>query len=144
MQLKLRADAQRFPNATSRIAYVISRTAGRAQELLKGHVTNDGFVDLTDATDVLTILQNAYGVLTQKVLPEPNWRNFGRESITALGTLPSLMPSPTSFDRTPVPRRMPSSLESPTRLRNDYTSNKPPRTRLTSSSVSDAKPSTPA
>ena len=61
MQLKLRADAQRFPNATSRIAYVISRTAGRAQELLKGHVTNDGFVDLTDATDVLTILQNAYG-----------------------------------------------------------------------------------
>jgi hypothetical protein len=61
VQLKLRADAQRFPNATARIAYVISRTAGRAQELLKGHVTDNGFVDLEDAIDVLNILQNAYG-----------------------------------------------------------------------------------
>ena len=58
---KTKGQSQRFLNATSHIAYVISRTAGRAQELLKEHITNDGFVDLTDATNVLTILQNAYG-----------------------------------------------------------------------------------
>ena len=63
MRIKLRSDARRFPTATSRISYVISRVAGRAQDLFKGYVTDDGdnFGTLNDAADALQILQHAFG-----------------------------------------------------------------------------------
>ena len=50
-----------FPTPQLELHMSSAELRGRAQELLKGHVTDDSFVDLKDAVNVLNILQNAYG-----------------------------------------------------------------------------------
>lgn len=73
---KLRINYDRYPTPESRLAYVSSRLAGPAYSQILPHINRDGTCRLSDYSDILGILERAYG--------DPNRINNARTELLQL------------------------------------------------------------
>lgn len=73
---KLRINYDRYPTPEARLAYVSSRLAGPAYSQILPHINRDGTCRLSDHSDVLGILERAYG--------DPNRINNARTELLQL------------------------------------------------------------